>query len=233
MSVPMRSVKFWLNAFIPRDIPGYTLTVPAGPHRGKTMIPGPATGSISDCFLTDQRAFSNQIHAKSRMHSEFRLNLTGWPPQLTQWHNCDQTTEVDCEDGDEECRDKGNTSRMRFALLPSRVTSPTGPFEIEMTCSASNPCAPSSRIGGDIDYTGRITVAPAARRIDIDAVVDAFPAFEAYATINDGAGVTVFRLPPPSGHTVRNLPGGPNRRVRKRLEDRNADGIFETLSDLR
>ena len=230
MPEQIRSVKFWINAFIPRDIPGYTRAVPAGPHRGKTMIPGP--NPAADCYLTDQRDFSSSLPAKSRMHSLFTLHLTGWPPRFTESHGCDPTTELDCEDGDVECTDTGSNARMRFSLLPGRVTSPSGPFQIEMNCAGNNPCSPSSRLGGDVDYHGRITVAPAASRIDFDLTVDAFPAFEAYASINGRPPTTVFRLPPPQGNTVMNLPGGANRRVRKRLEDRNRDGIPETVTAL-
>jgi hypothetical protein len=230
MAVAIHTVKFWINAFIPRDVPGYTKPVPGGPHRGLTMIPGPFPQS--DCFLTDQRGFSNAIHAKSRMHAEFRLAVASRPPVLTQWHNCDETTEVDCGDGDVECHKKGSSDRMRFVVLPSRVSMPTGPIEIEMACAANNPCSPSSRFGGDIDMHGRIVVNPYARSIEFDIVIDQFPAFEAYATINDGAGVTMLQEAPPRGNTVMNLPGGANRRVKRRLEDRNGDGIFETLTTL-
>jgi hypothetical protein len=110
--VSIQSIKFWLNAFIPRYIPGYTRPVPAGKHVGKTMIPGPQstrvpTGipfstvdvGISDCYLTDQRVFSNDIRAKSRMHSEVKVNFGGTSPTITEFHNCDETTEIDCEDG--------------------------------------------------------------------------------------------------------------------------------------
>jgi hypothetical protein len=194
------------------------------------MIPGPIV--MSDCFLTDQRGFSNHIHAKSRLHSEFNIAPGSWPTRLSQLHYCDPKTEVDCEDGDVEGTETGDTSRMGFALLPSRVCSPSGPFEVELKCAACNPLAPTSRLFGDIDYHGRVTVAPASRTIEIDLWIDAFPAFEAYATINDGAGVTVFQEPPPAGNTVMNLPASANRRVRRRLEDRNGDGIFETLTRL-
>jgi hypothetical protein len=40
MATVIRSIKFWINAFIPRDIPGYTMTVPKGRYAGHT-----ATGS--------------------------------------------------------------------------------------------------------------------------------------------------------------------------------------------
>ena len=46
MAIEIRSMKFWINAFIPRDIPGYTMTVPKGRYAGLTMIPGPQTVGI-------------------------------------------------------------------------------------------------------------------------------------------------------------------------------------------
>jgi hypothetical protein len=34
----MALLKFWLNAFIPRDVPGYTKVVPTGKHMNNTAI---------------------------------------------------------------------------------------------------------------------------------------------------------------------------------------------------
>jgi hypothetical protein len=244
MPIAIRSIKFWINAFIPRDIPFYTLTVPKGPYAGLTMIPGPANIRVpipprpspyvifqkmqvahvgfSDCYLTDQRTFSNDIHAKSRMHSEVKIEFTGPFPVMTQWHNCDWTTECDCTEGEEECRKQGSTSRMNFSLV-----SRTPRVSIRMDCAACNPCAPSSRLVGDIDYNGNIIVDAAARSIQIDIAIDQFPAFEAYATINDGTGIPLFQEGPPPGNTVMKLPGKADRPVKCRLEDRDGDGVFE------
>jgi len=246
MPSTIKSIKFWINAFIPRDIPGYTMTVPGGPHAGLTMIPGPQTvevpipprpspylffqpartvrAGVSDCYLTDQRSFSNDIHAKSRMHSEVKLDFTGSIPILSQWHNCDLTTECDCEDGEVECKKTGSTSRMKFELIS---TGP--PTTIRMDCAANNPCSPTSRLFGDIDYKGLIRLDKATRSISLDIKIDQFPAFEAYATINDGAGVSLFTESPPSGNTVMNLPMPADRPIKCKLEDRDGDGIFETL----
>ena len=247
MAVVIKSIKFWLNAFIPKDVSGYTMTVPAGPHAGLTMIPGPTTVGVvipprpspfmffqpirkmhlgvSDCYLTDQRDFSNYIHAKSRMHSEVKIDFSASPYKMTQWHNCHWTTECDCEDGEVECHKKGDTNRMHFTLVG--LGSPT---TIRMDCAANNPCAPTSRAFGDIDYEGTIVINSASRSIEIDIKIDQFPAFEAYATINDGAGVALFRESPPSGNTVMDLPGPANRPIKCKLEDRDGDGVFETLT---
>lgn len=265
MPVPIRSVKFWINAFIPRHVPGYTITVPNGPYQGQTMIPGPGAVNldwgvempatindwmrglsgqpgvryrrqrivdqsaigVSDCYLTDQRSFSNEIDAESRMHSEFTVSFDGDRVSMSEWHDCDPTVELDCEDCQVECREKGDKTRMRFELQTR-----TNPAIVNMDCAANNPCSPTSRLFGDIDYHGTITVDQEARSIELQATIDAFPAFEAYATINHGAGVALMQLSPPAGNTVMNLPGGANRRVHYKLEDRDSDALFETLTNL-
>ena len=245
MAVQINSVKFWINAFIPLNVSGYTLPVPS--HAGETMIPGPGINPFSDCYHTDQRGFSSQIHASSRMHSEAKVDFSRGSPFLTQWHNCDETVECDCEDGDEECREKGSINNMKITLLPP-ISSPTpslGLFPspvmpvsssivtLEIKCAAHNPCAPSSTLGGDIDFEGKVFIDRNARRIECDLKIDAFPAFEAYATINDGAGVMMFQIAPPFGNTVMNLPGPATRPVQIRLDDANQDGIFETRTVIR
>jgi hypothetical protein len=197
------------------------------PYRSQSVAVVQAEGvGYSDCYLTDQRSFSNDIHAKSRMHSEFRLDFAQSAVKMTQWHNCDWTTECDCEDGTVECYKQGKTDRMTFRLKLGAGASASAPVVVEMTCSACNPCAPSSRWFGDIDYEGTITVDRTARTVLIDAKIDSFPAFEAYATINDGAGVPIFQMPPPAGNTVRNLPRGATRRVRYSLRDTSGNGVF-------
>jgi hypothetical protein len=226
MTIPIRSITFWINAFIPRDISGYTRSVPAGIHLGKTMIPGP--NPMSDCYLTDQRSWDSSPSAKSRMHSEFTIDFGGATSSFKQSHRCDTTTELDCGDGDVEATATGSTSRMNFVKQPSLGST----IEIDMTCAASNPCAPTSRLFGDIDYQGRITVDAAARSLTIDALIDAFPAFEAYSSINGGAAFALFREPPPPGNTVMNLPSAANRPVKFKIEDRNGDAVFDTLTKL-
>ena len=65
-------VAVWINAFIPREIPGVTEKVANGENQGKTVIPLPWYGRlafnlhkpIGTCFLTDQREFSDKVTAK-------------------------------------------------------------------------------------------------------------------------------------------------------------------------
>ncbi len=216
MSVPIQSITFWLNAFIPRDIAGYTMTLRNGPYAGLTALAEPC------CCLTDQRHFSNDIRARSRMHSAVTIDFSGSTPTLRQGHKCDYTIECDCEGGEVSCQKRANTSRMKFVLMsvePSTV--------IHMDCTASNPCAPASQAFSEIAYRGTIVIDLAARSIATDLWIGLFPAFEAYAAINAGEGSTLFRHAPPAGILSLRLPTGANRLLRAWLEDRDGDGLFE------
>jgi hypothetical protein len=66
---------------------------------------------------------------------------------MTEYHNCDWTTECDCEDGDEECKKKGGTGGMKYTLRPTTK----GRVELWLKAHAWNPCSPSSSVGGEID----------------------------------------------------------------------------------
>lgn len=203
-----RSVKVWMNAFIPLSVPGYTRVVPKGPFKNMTMIPGPSP--VSDCFLTDRRGFSPFIQAKSRMHSEARVVLSGASATITEYHKCDWTTECDCEDGEQECHKEGKTENMKYRLQPSGGK---GKVELWLSARAWNPCSPSSAIGGEIDMQATFVINFENKTINTTAIVDSFPAFEAYATINDGAGTEIFTKSPPKGNTVMNLPGNASTRI--------------------
>lgn len=267
MAVAIQTITFWLNAFIPEHIAGYTIRVPAGPHVGKTMIPGPgsvnlrwAVGNVpisdidfvrgvtgrpfrgrersfgldaigvADCFLTDQRGFSSDINASYRMHSEFRLDFTKSPVAMKSMNACGCTTEVDCEDGDVEYTGRGDTSRMSITLKHGASKSPDDPMTVTMKCAAAHPGSIASRLFGDIDYVGEITIDRGRRRLEFEGKLDAFPAFEAYATINEGPPTTVFREMPPPGNTVLNLSMGANRPIKRILEDARGLGRFEPVS---
>lgn len=206
------SVKLWINAFIPGDLPGITQILPAGAHAGSSVIPGPLLGAqpfgVSDCFMTDQRSFDANVHASSRMHSECEVDVRSnlilavfGPSIALEWHNCDFTIEVDCEDGDEECRDQGETGRMAFSNL--RITSSTS-FAVDYVGAANNPCYAGSP---DIDCNGTFSVELSERTVLFNGHIDAFPAFEAYATANGGAGTALFCTPPAPGNTPANLFG--------------------------
>ncbi len=221
-----QSVKIWLNAFIPGDIPGLTNIVPgSGLHADKTMIPGPTP--VNDCFLTDQRSFSANPSASSRMHSEIEIDLTvprivsefhrcdlTVPRIVSEFHRCDPTIEVDCEDGDEECNSSANTGRMKFLNFRS-----TSIVAVNIVGAANNPCFTGSP---DIDYEGtiEITIDPSTQIVSVafSGRIEPFPAFEMYATLNGGSSMPIFRESPVPGATPRDLFRDANRPVSGRVE---------------
>lgn len=210
----IESVKLWINAFIPKDIPGYTKAVPG--HDNLTMIPGPAP--YSDCYYTSQRSFSDDIHASSKMHSEVRIGLaranTAYRvASQSQYHSIDETVECDCEDGGEECRKTGKTTYMKFVVLYPPADGATWLLRIAINAMANNPCSPTSTWFGKIDFRGTFTVNLLECWAQFQGHIDAFPAFEAYAAVNDGAGKPLFKEPPLKGNTVMNLPGAANRPI--------------------
>ena len=78
---------------------------------------------------------------------------------------------------------------MRFLLS---ATEPT--ILIRMDCKYTDPLAPVAHGIGEIEYKGTIEINPATRTIDIDLMICLFPAFEAYAAIEDHPGV--YLVPP-------------------------------------
>jgi len=207
----------WINAFIPRDVSGYTFTVPAGPHAGKTAIPCPpfvATPANPNCFrlgyLTDQRTFDSRPTASVRMRSIAEIQLVS-PKLLRADHQTSGTTEINKNTGTVTCTALADMKRCKFqSFASSPLPFPSGDFLIKLSlkAAASDLCV---NLAADIDYEGNIEIlcSPSRSTIEVgfNGKVDSFPAFEMYASLN-GTTKPLFRLPPPPGNTVVNLLGG-------------------------
>ena len=170
--------------------------------------------SAAPCYLTDQRNFSNDLWAASRMHSLVKVDLTTSEPVLTQQHRCDDLIECDPVSGKVLQKRHGSTSKMKFSLL---ATTPN--ILIEMDCRYTDAVSRPGHGLGEIEYKGTIEIAPAARSFNIDIMICLFPAFEGYAAIDDGAGAILFRHAPPAGILALGPPRGAKRRIRARLDD--------------
>jgi hypothetical protein len=125
-------VTFWLNAFIPRDVPGYTRSITRGRHAGKTAVPLPGIARLNPLnwkdwdagYLTDQRGFSGNAMDSCRMQSLIEFDLSGTVPTIRrQLHRTSGTTEVDMDTGAQLGFDKADMSGCRF--FPLTAHSPT------------------------------------------------------------------------------------------------------------
>jgi ankyrin repeat protein/subtilisin family serine protease/outer membrane protein OmpA-like peptidoglycan-associated protein len=214
----------WINAFIPHDVSGYTFTVPAGPHSGKTAIPCPPIAlpanphCLSRGYLTDQRDFSDLPSAGVRMRSIAEIALA--PPRLVDVkHVTSGTTEFDKTTGAVTCVESADMSRCSFSDFRVEPEPLSGNYTIKLKVkgAASDPCV---NLAADIDYEGEISVfcSPRGNIVEVSFAgrIDSFPAFEMYANLN-GVTRALFQKPPPPGNTVANLLGGASTPVAGRV----------------
>lgn len=215
-SVPraVRSVAVWLNVFIPFDVSGATVTVLDGPHAGKTALD---LGSV--LLLTDQRAFSRDLGAASRMHSHVGLDLSGSEPAVTIRHRADWAITCDRQTGEVVCRSRPSVRRMG-AQVVSR-----DPVVVALDCATGCPCPGVPHALNELEYRGTISYRPATRELSVDLMVGLFPAAEGYGSVNDEAGAIIFRQAPLPIAASR-APGGARRRIRSAFADGDGTGFF-------
>jgi hypothetical protein len=187
-----------------------------GEYKGLTVF------TASPSYLTDQRNFSNDRRAPSRMQSMATINFTDSTAVLTQEHRCDDLIECDLASGDVRGRSRSRMSEMKFVLA---ATDPN--VLIRMDCKYSDLFGPPAHGIGEIEYKGTIKINSAARTVDVDLMIGLFPAFEGYAAFEGGNPLILFRHAPAAGILALPLPKGANRRIRSRLEDRDGNGTFE------
>jgi hypothetical protein len=155
------------------------------------------------------------------MQSWVTVDFTKEPPTITQMHRCDFTTECDAKTGEVRCQRKASTRRMKCSLLAVEPQ-----VVVRLDCLASNPGTSVTWAFGDIEYKGQLIIDPTMRSIAVDLQIGLFPAFEAYAAINGGMPVIVFRYAPPAGVGVGHVPAGANRPIRTLLVDHDGDGMW-------
>lgn len=202
----------FIRAFIPKvhtGNPGYVRPVPSNPNL--FVIPNLAvSGNVcnptvtSSCFSSDNRMFSNDPQASSRIVSEIVLVISGSTVTVEQAdgraiHRAGATHKVDCQTGaDIVPSQTASTSNMHFGT-PAIAG---GIVQIIVDGRASNPLVFGSP---DIQYGGSFIFNIAAKTLRFSGSIKNFPAYEAYAQLNDGPIVTLFQSPPPPNTTVCDL----------------------------
>ena len=215
----IESVKFWMNAFIPRDVPGLTAQLLGGPDKGQTVL------TYFGYFHTDQRSFSNIIGASSRIHLEFEVDLStkNFKSGSTRTCVCGETKEYDGFITGKIVKKATATPKWAIDLKSS------SPLIVEFSAAAGNPCATGSP---DIDFKGTVSLNPTDGELRLDCLVDDFPYYEAYTGANSGAGFKVFNAPPLPGKTPGNLFGPPKRAINAKVSDSDSNGEYDTQTIL-
>jgi hypothetical protein len=217
----IQTIRLWIKAFIPTSIEPSAIVPGSGEHGGKVMLPAP--GPIRRCFLTDQRDFDDNINARARMHSEIEFDMLHGAI-IHQYHQCFETIEVDCDTGEERCRESADTDKMRFHNF--QVSDGGNRLSIELEGSTKNPCMEiaSLKVSPNLDYDGTITVELDGERraavINFEGRIEIYPAFEMYVMVNGGTPETVFRAPVVPGSTALDLVGAPARPISRSIQVR-------------
>lgn len=237
----MPVVQFWINAFIPQTVAGYTRVLTAGPHAGKSAIPLPGLARTwpgnwgkdwNAGYLTDQRGFDSSPLASARMKSVARIDAAS-VFLINQFHTSSGTTEVNLVSGVQTGFAVANMSRCNFTVIPPPAPPAGGvgamfgvahggstmvrpavstSLRLRLEAAAGDPLVGAA---ADIDYNGTLRVdlvRGPALVVSFTGLIDAFPAYDCYASF-DGAVKTLFTAAPPPGNTVVNLLGAANRPV--------------------
>src|SRR5688500_16265020 len=124
---------------------GATAILDQGEFRGLSIL------SKAPCYLTDQRNFSNEPRASSRMHSLVKVDLTASEPVLAQQHRCDDLIECDLLSGEVLNKQRIGASKMTFSL---EATTPT--ILIQMDCRYGDSIPRAGHGIGETEYKGKI-----------------------------------------------------------------------------
>jgi len=187
---PLRTIRLWFKAFIPQAI----LSGPPG----------------KDCFMGDNRSYSSDPMASARMTSEVVFeNLDTPEPMFSQSHRCGLTRQVDCgwwflgggTLGAPIHSATADTRNMRFynfqkpgvqwdwpypyppaAHPPERTVEA---YTLSYEGRASDPLVP---FAPDINIWAYIQLDLNSGLLSVNGMVDDFPAFEGYVTVNETQG---------------------------------------------
>jgi hypothetical protein len=210
----IKTIRLWINAFIPREIPDTTRILDHGEHAGKTILPVPMPTILG--YLTDQRDFSTDPMASSRMHSELAIDVaTG--RILQEVHRCDPTTEIGNKDGIVSCEECADTSDMKFSLL--NVNNDSRTLTVNINASARNACLKLANraVSPRLDISGTISIRLSemydTALVWFNGLIEPYPAFEMYACANGKQPETVFKVGLTPHATILDLVGAPGREI--------------------
>ena len=177
-------VHIWLRGFIP------------GSSEAVDTSPGVIVrASDGQCFGTDQRGWSEEPNAPARLSSDFHLLLPDNAEPLVRparrtVTSAEKLRQLDCQSAQE-------LAVAQTQLLANVVGTPSQAddrTQVSILAAVPDPQRPWS--SATISYDATFTYDRSTRTLDYRATTGSFPAYEAYATLNDGPVITVFRSGP-------------------------------------
>jgi hypothetical protein len=201
-----------IRAFIPSKHPTRSDYISeARFKKGKYIFEGPAAASNlfrNRCYNTDDRGFSSVwdpsgTNVTSKIAIALELKVThGALAIVSKQTPSASTFEYKCDTGEVTCEMKSDTSR---TIVEPPVKTDQNIFVIKFSAASRNRCLLETYVAGDIDMVGEIKIDTALRIVEIEAAVDDFPSFEAYAGTTAMSLEELYTLPPAAGATVLDL----------------------------
>jgi hypothetical protein len=193
------TVKFWINAFIPDDvcqpIGGIMCAVVNGTFPG---TPFPKTWFL----VGDQRGFSDDINASSRLHSEAEIGSLDADPRVitSEVHRCGQSKALDADGNVIETGTAPTDDMHFFNLRRNQTVDPEGGViddsdnpnlvQIDVSGSGRVPFSVAPFVPA-IDYVGTLSFDPDSRVARFRGGVDGFPSFEMYVSVDGGPAAQI------------------------------------------
>jgi hypothetical protein len=192
----------------------------------QAFIPMPVVEAPTSCFHGDGRDFSDDPN-EQRYRIRSQIDITGFAsgsPEFTEFHQVGETQRVDCDTAEVLESGFADTDGMSFHDFRVGNTFPDpegGVVDLPSDETAgvlydgasSNPLL----LSPEIDINLFLWVDPVGRTLFFRGAVNAFPDYEAYASVESGPAITLFRhahnLDPASG-----LPGSADQLVTGTLQ---------------
>jgi hypothetical protein len=199
-----------LRAFIPNvhpTNPSFGLPVPNKPEW--RMIPGPlpqfvqilpvdSIKAAADCYLTDNRGFSSEAMAQSKVRTEFRIVINHGqisinPDEARLAHRAGASSRLNCTSGEVIAEKPGTFDGVFGVRALGQPAAADNKVQIIGQAAIGNPHIVGAPM---IDYAFDLTYDSTTKQLAYSITLGNFPAFEMYAFRGSKAPVTVFQVPP-------------------------------------
>jgi hypothetical protein len=185
------------------------------------MIPGPLPAFVQvlppdsikaagDCYLTDNRTFSSEAAAQSKVKTEFRIiinhgQISISPDEARLAHRAGTSTRLNCMTGEVIAEKPGTFDGVFGVRALGQPAAADNKVQIIGQAAIGNPHVLGAPM---INYSFDLTYDSTTKQISFSVTTGNFPAFEMYAFRGSNPAVTVFAVPPASETAWGLIDGG-------------------------
>lgn len=184
-------VHIWIRAFVPDGVSGFEfLAEPLASAPGTYFV----RASDGGCLATDRRSWTEVINAPSRLRTELHLVIDDSQAAVvkpaTRATSTAAINSIDCSSG-------AVLATTPSQLVADEVSTPSqAQTTTQLSVLAATANVQRSWSSSTIHYDVSFNYDSQSHTLYYQASTGIFPAYEAYASLNDGPVVTIFRSVP-------------------------------------